>query len=199
MPRRLVATVAARVFSFAPAAAADAAVLVLGSMPGAASLRAAEYYAHPRNQFWPILGALVGAGPDLPYTERLRVMTSSGIALWDVLRCCARPGSLDAAIDRRSIVANDFEKFFAGHPRIRRVFFNGSMAESSYRRHVLPLLGRRGLDYVRLPSTSPAHAARSFEEKLSAWRVVVCGDSVSRRGAPVPPSRGPRQRAGQRG
>lgn len=164
-----------RVHSFDPVAGADAKVLILGSMPGVASLRAGEYYAHPRNLFWPILGELAGAGPQLPYADRVRILVSSGIALWDVLKSCTRAGSLDSAIERGTVVPNDFGTFFARHQRISRVYFNGSAAESSYRRHVLRQIGDRELVCARLPSTSPAHAARSFAEKLEAWRVVAAG------------------------
>jgi hypoxanthine-DNA glycosylase len=95
-----------------------ARALILGSMPGAASLRAAQYYAHPRNQFWPIMGELVGADPALPYEQRLDRLTSAGIALWDVFARCEREGSLDAHIRDDTAVANDFAEFFrfpAGH------------------------------------------------------------------------------------
>lgn len=166
---------ARRVRSFAPVAVPAAAVLILGSMPGEASLRAGRYYAHPRNLFWPIMGALVGAHPALPYGARLRKLAIHRIALWDVLKSCARAGSLDADIEHGSIVANDFATFYEDHPLIRRVFFNGSMAERCYRRHVLPLLAGNAIEYARLPSTSPAHAARSFEQKLQAWRVIGDG------------------------
>ena len=164
-----------RVRSFAPVATEDATRLVLGSMPGVASLRAGQYYAHPRNQFWRILGELLGWDPALPYAARIDLVTASGIALWDVLKACSRVGSLDAAIEKDSIVPNDFVTFFARHPLVRRVYFNGSTAESWYRRRVLPLLPPGPLVYQRLPSTSPAHAALSFEEKLAAWRVVASG------------------------
>lgn len=142
-------------------------------MPGAASLREGEYYAHPRNQFWRIAGALAGAFPELPYEERLRALTASGIALWDVLRSCRRPGSLDADIVGATVVPNDFPVFYEAHPRIRRVFFNGTAAERCYRRLVLPRLQAPALEYARLPSTSPAHAALTFERKLAAWRAVT--------------------------
>jgi len=162
-----------RIRSFAPIAASHAAVLILGSMPGMASLRARQYYAHPRNQFWRIVGDLLGFDPALPYDERVAGLAASGIALWDVLKSCTRAGSLDADIENGSIVPNDFKKFFAGHPLIRRVYFNGATAESCYRRHVLSLLPAPPLEYRRLPSTSPAHAALSYEKKRAAWRVVA--------------------------
>lgn len=164
-----------RVHSFPPVARVDATVLILGSMPGAASLRAGQYYAHPRNLFWRILGELVGADPALPYTERLTCLTASRIALWDVLESCTRAGSLDADINKDTIKSNDFATFFDGHPQVRRVYFNGSAAEQCYRRLVLPLLPSGSREYERLPSTSPAHAALSNEGKLAAWRVILGG------------------------
>ena len=162
-----------RVYGFAPVAAQDATRLILGSMPGVASLRAGEYYAHPRNLFWRIIGELLGLDPGLPYAARVGALAAAGIALWDVLKSCSRTGSLDAAIEKGTIVPNDFAAFFARHPRVRQVYFNGSTAEQVYRRHVLSLLPAQHLAYVRLPSTSPAHAALGYEEKLAAWRVLI--------------------------
>lgn len=159
--------------SFPPVADPSATVLILGSMPGVASLCAQQYYAHPRNAFWHIMGDVVGAGPELPYVQRLEKLKAAGIALWDVIAECRRPGSLDSAIVGASVVANDFSAFFAVHRSIRRVFFNGGAAEASFRRHVLPQVKSLGLSYCRLPSTSPAHAARDYAEKLAAWRAIV--------------------------
>ena len=151
-----------------------ARVLVLGSMPGQASLAAAQYYAHPRNAFWEIMGVLFGAGRELPYEARLVRLRSSGIALWDVAHRCRRPGSLDAAIDRDSVEPNDFATLFSACPRLRWIFFNGATAETLYRRLVLSDLPEPGRSMTcrRLPSTSPAHAALDFEAKLKQWRVV---------------------------
>lgn len=160
-----------RVRSFPPLEDARARVLILGSMPGAASLAARQYYAHPRNLFWPIMGALFGAGPDLPYAERSRVLGAKGVAVWDVLESCVREGSLDSAIEEDSIAVNDFEGFYRAHPGIECVFFNGAKAEAAYRRYVRPSLGgaARDIGGLRLPSTSPAHASLSFEQKRRAW------------------------------
>lgn len=176
-----------RVRSFAPVADAGATRLILGSMPGEASLRAGQYYAHPRNQFWLILGELLGVDPGVPYADRLEALVTSGIALWDVLRSCRRPGSLDAAIDRDSIVPNDFAAFFTRHPQVRRVYFNGATAEACFRRLVLPQLPAGSLVYERLPSTSPAHAALNYEQKLAAWRAVA--DAGGRPRRPASPAR----------
>lgn len=160
---------------FPPVVAAGARILVLGSMPGAASLAAGEYYAHPRNAFWQIMGDLIGAGPALPYARRLERLAAAGIALWDVIGACERLGSLDADIVPGSIRANDFAGVFAVHPAISRIFFNGAAAEAAFRRHVLPTLDGRVLRLQRLPSTSPAHAARGYAEKLAAWSAIVAG------------------------
>jgi len=164
----------ALLLGFPPIAAADARVLVLGSMPSVASLAKQQYYGHPRNAFWPIMGRLFGAGPELAYDERRRILSARGVAVWDVLRQCHRDGSLDTSICRDSEAANDFRAFFRGHPHIATLFFNGQKAEMAFRRHVLPEVEQtaREFRYVRLPSTSPAHAGRSFEQKLSAWRAV---------------------------
>ena len=164
-----------RVRSFPPIENARARVLVLGSMPGGASLSAGQYYAHPQNLFWRIMGDLLGARPGLSYAARTRLLKANGIALWDVLESCVRAGSLDSAIEETSIAVNDFTSFYAAHPRIGSVFFNGAKAEASYRRYVVPRLGTGGpaVEYLRLPSTSPAHAALSFEKKRAAWKAVL--------------------------
>lgn len=158
--------------SFAPVANRDARVLILGSIPGRESLKAQRYYAHPRNQFWKIMSALLGFAPDAPYAQRLLALQSSRIALWDVLRSCERPGSLDASIRWESEKANDFHGFFKQYPDIRAVFCNGAKAYCAYDKHVKPELQGHP-KAVCLPSTSPAHASRSFAQKLEAWKVVI--------------------------
>lgn len=162
------------VSSFLPVARTDAVICILGSMPGRASLEAAQYYAHPRNSFWPLLESVLGISCSLPYPQRLERLKEQGVALWDVLGTCAREGSLDSRIKPSSIIPNDFAAFFSIHPFIRMIFFNGAKAESIYRKEVLPTLSEpaRSLTLVRLPSTSPAHAGMSFEEKREAWRGI---------------------------
>ncbi len=167
---------------FPPVAAADARILILGSMPGIASLRQVRYYAHPRNAFWPIAAQVLGFDPAADYSRRLHALQHARIALWDVLQSCERPGSLDAAIRPDTLVPNDFAAFFRAHPHLIRICFNGSKAATLYRRHVLPQLpSTRALQYLDLPSTSPAHAAARFEQKLAAWRdaltLPTCGDA----------------------
>ncbi len=159
---------------FPPIAAADARILILGSMPGEASLAAGEYYAFRHNQFWRIAGEICGVAPDAPYARRTAALKRRGIALWDVVESCVRPGSLDAAIRDDTVRVNDFAGFIASHPGIRRVCFNGRKAESAWRRHVLPALpAARKLEYRLLPSTSPAHAGMGYRSKLRAWRNAI--------------------------
>jgi TDG/mug DNA glycosylase family protein len=161
--------------SFAPIENAKARVLILGSMPGKASLAAGQYYAHPQNLFWRILGEVTGAGPVLPYEARARALKSCGIALWDVLESCLREGSLDSAIDDATLRANNFVSFYRAHPRIAHVFFNGAKAEACYRKHVLPLLADAATSpsYRRLPSTSPANASMSRVHKQRVWKQAL--------------------------
>lgn len=159
--------------SFAPVAAPNARLLILGSMPGKASLAAHRYYAHPRNLFWPIMGELLGANPELPYEDRLGVLRNSGIALWDVLQECFRASALDSDIVEASIVANDFAPFFAQHPGIRHVFFNGAKAEQAFRRYALPTLTHLpDLAFTRLPSTSPANASIPPAARMAQWQAL---------------------------
>ncbi len=120
------------------------------------------------------MGELIGAGPELAYESRLQGLKSHGLALWDVLKCCTRKGSLDSRIDDLTIEANDLQSFFQGHPRLERVYFNGAKAAQVYYKRVEPLVSEYPkLLYERLPSTSPANAAKSFTEKLRAWKVIV--------------------------
>jgi TDG/mug DNA glycosylase family protein len=160
---------------FPPIAAPDARVLVLGSMPSIASLAKQQYYGHPQNAFWPIMGRLFGAGPERPYEDRKRILCEHHVAVWDVLRECHREGSLDTSIRLETESPNDFVSFLADHPHIETVFFNGQKAETAFRRHALARIAESGceLEFIRLPSTSPANAGRSFAQKLAAWRAVV--------------------------
>ncbi|HEU4708927.1 MAG TPA: DNA-deoxyinosine glycosylase [Methylophilaceae bacterium] len=165
----------ARVYSFPPIAAPHTRVLILGSMPGEKSLQMNQYYAHPQNVLWRIMGDLVGAGRELAYEERVAKLLETGIGLWEVLESCHRPGSLDSAINPQTMQSNDFNGFFAEHSQVTHVFFNGGLAADAYRRRVKPILSA-DYDYIRyerLPSTSPAHASRNYQQKLEAWRRVV--------------------------
>jgi double-stranded uracil-DNA glycosylase len=162
------------VHSFPPIESADSRVLILGTMPGKASLRAGQYYANPMNAFWRIAGEILAFDASGAYETRASMLVTAGIALWDVLHSCTRASSLDSDIVSGSIVLNDFETFFASHRSIRRVCFNGAKAESLYMRRVRPLIKNPPeCEYVRLPSTSPANASMRFAEKLRAWRVIA--------------------------
>ena len=156
---------------FEPIAALDARVLILGTLPSRRSLEMSEYYAHPRNAFWRIMGELVAAEGDYP--ARCRALKDAGIAVWDVLHSSVRPGSLDADIRMDTARPNDFARFFARHPDVRRVGLNGRKAEDLYRRLVLPTLDAPSQELVSLPSTSPAHAAMPFDKKLEIWRSML--------------------------
>jgi hypoxanthine-DNA glycosylase len=159
---------------FGAIAATNARVLILGTLPGVRSLEQAEYYAHPRNSFWWIMGELAGASPALSYKDRLRQLKKSRIALWDVCRAAERAGSSDANIVLETVEPNDFSGFLSAHTKIEQICFNGREAENLFRRLVLPLPA--SLDSIprqTLPSTSPAHAGMQREEKLQRWRKAL--------------------------
>jgi hypoxanthine-DNA glycosylase len=158
-------------FGFPPVSRGDARILILGSLPGQASLAAQQYYAQPRNAFWPLMGRLFGAGVALPYEDRLRRLTESGVALWDVCASARRPGSLDTRIEAATVAPNDFAGFFQAHRGIGLICFNGAAAERLFERHVSPTLQVSPM--LRLPSTSPAHASLSFEQKFEAWSAAL--------------------------
>lgn len=163
-----------RLQGFPPVVDDDARVLILGSFPSALSLAAHQYYANPRNAFWPITGELFGFEPSASYEKRLAALRSHGIALWDVLHRCRRAGSADSAIDPKSLVVNDFAKLFADYPSIVRVYFNGAKAAELYRRLADPADSAdpaERVDYRRLPSTSPAHVMPPGA-KLAAWQAI---------------------------
>lgn len=163
-----------RVQSFAPVETEDACTLILGTMPGAESLRQRQYYAHPRNQFWKIAGSLLNFDPTAIYSARVAALKKAHIALWDVLESCTRATSLDSDIDKASAYPNDFEAFFAKHPDIRMVCFNGAAAENLFRKFVpLSRTHLEKLQLVRLPSTSPANARLTFENKKNTWRAIL--------------------------
>lgn len=144
----------------------EARLLILGSFPGVASLDQARYYAHPRNQFWTILGSLIGADlQNISYGERLQIVKSAGIAIWDVLQSCQRAGSLDSAI--RQARVNPLIELVARLPRLRAIAFNGQAAARQR-----GLLAGCGLQIFELPSTSPAYASKNLEDKRNEWSVI---------------------------
>lgn len=163
------------VYSFAPVSTPQARALILGSMPGERSLAQQEYYAHPHNSFWPIMAATFDA-PIEAYAEKLALIRNQKLALWDVLKACTREGSLDQAIDKDSIVPNDFSGFFDEHTHICHILFNGGAAHDIFKRHVwkeLPETVKARLVLHKLPSTSPAMASLTRTQKTDIWRAVL--------------------------
>jgi hypoxanthine-DNA glycosylase len=151
----------------APVIVPDTRILILGSFPGAASLAARQYYAHPRNQFWKLVGALVDEDLySLPYDERLPRLLAHRFGLWDVLAACEREGSLDSAI--RKPAANDFDRLRHLCPVLETVGFNGQASGK-----FAPQFEQAGYRTVVLPSSSPAHMAITFEQKLAVWRRLM--------------------------
>lgn len=149
-----------------PVTGPEPRVLILGSFPSVLSLARSEYYGNPRNRFWAVMGELFGIPATLAYPVRCRQLTQNGVALWDVAASCSRPGSADARI--RDVVPNDIAGFMRQHPSVRLIALNGTAAGQLYCRFTaVP-----GLPFVVLPSTSPANAAVSFEEKVRAWTAV---------------------------
>lgn len=168
-------TLLAAVSGFEPIVGTQPHVLILGSMPGTQSLTDNQYYAHPRNAFWPIAEALFGVPADAPYLARCDALAASGVALWDVLAECVRAGSLDASISPDSVAINDFESFFSEHNGITRVLCNGAYAHKTYSRSVVPTLSPQfaALPVLKVPSTSPAFASMRVPEKIAAWRAAM--------------------------
>lgn len=157
-----------------PRADAQCRVLVLGSMPGGASLQQAQYYAHPRNRFWPVMAAVCGFAPDLPYDARLEALQQAGVGLWDVIGRCERKGSLDSAIVRGSEVPNPIGDWLTTHPQVAAIALNGGKAADAFRRHIRPTLPDDTAPATfALPSTSPAHAAMGLPALVDAWRVIA--------------------------
>ena len=164
-------------------------MLILGSMPGVASLGAARYYAHPRNAFWPIVTTLLDEGGSAPsgrpvgeatlppYERRVARLVEHGIALWDVLAECERAGSLDSAIRRDSERANDIAALCTRHPELTLIAFNGRTAATLFERHVgeIARAAHPDIAYATLPSTSPAHASLSLADKCARWREALAG------------------------
>ncbi len=154
---------AERLTGLAPVIDQRARVLILGSFPSTASLTAQQYYAHPQNQFWRVLGAVTGEPlRDMDYPARIAAVQAAGIAIWDIYASCERAGSLDAAI--RDARENNLAHLKESAPALRRICFNGRTAARRIRE-----VEAMGFEALILPSTSPAHAGMRFEEKLARW------------------------------
>jgi len=160
---------------FPPIIGGSPCVLVLGSLPSKRSLADDQYYALPQNAFWPIMCRLFGADPGLAYADRQQLLIENGIALWDVLAASVRPGSLDSSIVESTARANDIKAFLSKYPGIRLICFNGRKAEQLFRRFVLRLApeGFSGVEFLTMPSTSPAHASLSRDEKYARWARIL--------------------------
>ncbi len=154
---------------FEPVYNSRSRVFVLGSFPSVASRDDGFYYGHPQNRFWRVIAAILGEAPPASIEEKKALLLNGGIALWDVVKSCEITGSSDASI--RDVIPNDIPMILARCP-VERIYANGGTAYSLYRKHLLRITGREA---VRLPSTSPANAAWSYERLLVAWRVVADG------------------------
>jgi TDG/mug DNA glycosylase family protein len=148
-------------------------ILVLGSLPGIASLNAQQYYAHPRNAFWMIMSRYFGFDERAPYTQRLECLLSSHVALWDVLGQAERQGSLDSAIISASQIVNPIDEFARANPSLTAVFLNGGKAATSFKKTFSSSNAFDGLGIVALPSTSPAYAAMKPEVKKQHWHQAL--------------------------
>ena len=173
MPRHATQIAEPLLTGLAPVIAHHTRLVVLGSFPGAMSLRMQQYYAHPRNHFWAILSALWGVDLTVrPYDQRLDELRARGLGLWDVYAACRREGSLDTAIEASQL--NDLASLRRRAPQLQAIAHNGGESAKAMR-HTLAL----GVPVVRLPSTSPANASWSFERKLDAWRAVFVAHGVA--------------------
>ena len=172
---------------FPPLLGSTPRVLILGSMPSAASLREQHYYAHPRNAFWPIMANLFGWPADCPYAERCQALQQRGVALWDVIGRCTRKGSLDTAIDPASVEVNPIAALLDQQPSIGAILFNGGMAAREFHRRIRPQLSaaQQALPQQQLPSTSPAMARLTLEQKTAAWRSLLERLEARQAGIPV--------------
>ena len=162
--------------SFPPQVGAGCRLLVLGTAPSQRSLALRQSYGHAQNLFWPFMGELFDAGPELPYAARIHRLHARGIGIWDVFASCERSGSLDSAIVRASEVPNDIAGLLERQPTIRTIVLNGGKAAQAFRRHVLKPPDARwpgAIALLDLPSTSPANASMSRAAKLERWRVLL--------------------------
>ena len=140
-------------------------------MPGQKSLQEHQYYAHPRNAFWWIMSQILNFSNELSYTQKVSKLEDSGIAVWDVLLSCQRSGSLDSNIERSSEVANDIKHFLLVNNSVSLIIFNGGASKAIFKRHHGLLLGK--YQSIQLPSTSPAHASVSKQNKFEVWRDAI--------------------------
>jgi hypoxanthine-DNA glycosylase len=157
--------------SFSAEVDAQTRVLVLGSMPGTVSLQANQYYAHARNSFWPIMAEVFDFDRNAAYNKRLACLKNAGVGLWDVYSECQRSGSLDAAIDRKTASINDFSLILTHCKNLQAIALNGKAAQQAFKTNVAESLPE-SIVLLDMPSTSPAYAAMSYEEKKQYWARV---------------------------
>lgn len=154
---------------FPPIVGLNPRILILGTLPGAESLKQQQYYAHPQNAFWKMLEALFNIPANASYTQRCEGVKSAHLAIWDVCHSACRPGSLDSAISAETVIANDIHVLLAENPTIKLIAFNGNTAATLFKKHIKAL---PRVDTISLPSTSPAHASLRFAEKLERWQAL---------------------------
>jgi hypoxanthine-DNA glycosylase len=154
--------------SFNPIATKQATILILGSLPGDASLTKQEYYAHPQNKFWRLMAAVLQTNIPQTYNEKIALLTTHNIALWDVAATAVRKGSLDSAM--QEVVPNNIDAFLQEHTTITTIAFNGLKAAALYKKHVTFV---EHIRYITLPSSSPANAGKSFELLVKEWQKIL--------------------------
>jgi double-stranded uracil-DNA glycosylase len=162
----------AKIQGFAPIYRQDARVLILGTLPGQASLEAGQYYAQPKNSFWEIMSDIVGAELGVDYETSLERLKNAGIAIWDVLESAERKSSLDKDIDNKTAIPNDFDQILEDCSTMDLICFNGRKSSIYYQRLVVPKIKKlsKAIKTIYLPSTSSAYRRMSFLEKLESWR-----------------------------
>lgn len=162
------------VHSLEPIIGREPRIIILGSMPGVVSLEALEYYANPRNAFWPIMAELFGIDIECEYPLRVQQVAELPLILWDTIKTCYRPGSLDSSIESRTIEANDIAGLVYRYTEISAIAFNGAASEKYFRQLVLKgMPDNRGIELIKMPSTSPANASWSYDRKLAVWRQLL--------------------------
>lgn len=154
---------------FPPILGFNPRILILGTLPGAESLKQQQYYAHPQNAFWKMLEALFSIPASASYVQRCEGVKAAQLAIWDVCHSAYRPGSLDSAISAETVIANDIQGLLAENPTIKLIAFNGNTAATLFKKHIKTLLQ---VDTITLPSTSPTHASMRFAEKLERWQAL---------------------------
>lgn len=157
--------------SFSPSVNENCKVLILGSMPGVKSLDEQQYYAHPQNRFWKLMGVFCDCEnlPKMEYQDKLQTLLDNGFALWDVIKSCNRDGSLDSNIQNEK--PNDIPKLLKKYPNIKTICLNGNKSYSEFKKHFSQLLTEYRC--LKLPSTSPANARYNLETLYDEWRGFI--------------------------